>query len=129
MGHNSLLACIGLDNLAGTDVLGGPFGGGIHLSTVLSETAASLRAVRGGLQAPGFYFILLLSLVVWAAAYQYKSSYVIDVGGPLDDAYVTGFNAKEPDPTLGMPNSTPPYNYRWTGSSAKVVFTGIGNQP
>ncbi|MEA2575709.1 MAG: hypothetical protein QOH93_3007 [Chloroflexia bacterium] len=72
------------------------------------------------LRTPAFYLLLLISLAAWAAAYQYKTVYRVDVGGLLDDAYVSGFHAKE---------STPEFDYRWSTGSAAIVFPEIGNEP
>jgi hypothetical protein len=73
-----------------------------------------------GLAEPRLYLLLLLSLALGSLAYQYKTSYTVDFGGPGDDAYVSGFNAKEHNPAL---------NYRWSGPRSVVRFPGIGNEP
>jgi hypothetical protein len=57
---------------------------------------------------------------LWALAYQQKSVYTLDVGGKADDAYVSGFHAKERNDDL---------DYRWSGSFSSVRFPGVGNQP
>lgn len=77
---------------------------------------AGVRLVR----TPALYLLLLLSLTAWTAAYQYKTVYKIDVGGLLDDAYVSGFHAKE---------ATPEFEYRWSTERAVVNFPEIGNEP
>ncbi|HYP21468.1 MAG TPA: hypothetical protein VEY08_15455, partial [Chloroflexia bacterium] len=77
---------------------------------------AGVRLVR----TPALYLLLLLSLIAWTAAYQYKTVYKVDVGGLLDDAYVSGFHAKE---------ATPEFEYRWSTERAVVIFPEIGNEP
>ena len=62
--------------------------------------------------------MLLASLLAWVAAYQYKTTYMVEVGGLRDDAYVSGFHAKEVNPNL---------DYRWTGSASTIRLPGIGN--
>ncbi|MDQ3928252.1 MAG: hypothetical protein M3328_03790, partial [Chloroflexota bacterium] len=90
----------------------------------MSKPATVLRpsfdAVIHLLRTPALYLLLLLSLGTWAAAYQYKTAYRVDVGGLLDDAYVSGFHAKE---------STPEFDYRWSTDRAVITFPEIGNEP
>lgn len=90
----------------------------------MRRLAASLRATLGtlrhGLGIPGLYSLLLLSLLAWLTAYQQKAAYTVDVGGPLDYAYVSGFHAQE---------SAPHFNYRWSMAHSTVKFPGIGNEP
>lgn len=76
-------------------------------------------AVLNALRAPGIYLLLALSVVLWALAYQHKTVYAVDVGGTTDDAYVSGFHAKEHNAEL---------NYRWTTGRAVVTLPGVGNQ-
>lgn len=90
----------------------------------MKRLAASLRstlaALRHGFGIPGFYLLLLLSLLAWLAAYQQKAAYSVDVGGPLDYAFVSGFHAQE---------SAPGFSYRWSMAHSTVKFPGIGNEP
>lgn len=79
-----------------------------------------MGAATRGLRVPGFYLLLLASIPAWGLAYQQKSAYVVDLGGKGDDAYVSGFHAKERNPQL---------DYRWSGPVSTVTFPGIGNQP
>lgn len=82
-----------------------------------------LRGVHAALKllaSPALYLLLFASILVWAAAYQYKTTYAVDVGGLLDDAYVSGFHDKE---------TTPEFDYRWSTAHAAVSFPGVGNQP
>ena len=72
------------------------------------------------MRSPRFYLLIAGSLVLWAMAYQQKGSYVIDVGGLYDDAYVSNFHGKEGNDEL---------NYRWSRESSHLRFPGIGNQP
>lgn len=81
---------------------------------------SSLRAFVRLARTPAFYLLLLLSLAAWAAAYQHKTVYRVDVGGLLDDAYVSGFHDKE---------ATPEFDYRWSTGMASVSFPEVGNQP
>jgi hypothetical protein len=76
-------------------------------------------AVLNALRVPGIYLLLALSAALWALAYQHKTVYVVDVGGTTDDAYVSGFHAKEHNADL---------NYRWTTGRAVVTMPGVGNQ-
>lgn len=69
---------------------------------------------------PGFYLLLMSSLVMWSLAYQYKTPYVIDVGGLTDDAYLFDFHSKERNPDL---------NYRWSRGVSRLLLPSIGNQP
>ncbi len=64
--------------------------------------------------------LLLGSLLLWVVAYQAKSTYTVDVGGLTDDAYVTGFHAKE---------QTPELTYRWSKGLLTIALPGVGNQP
>jgi hypothetical protein len=90
------------------------------LSTLAASLREGARSVARRLRAPGFYLALLLSTLLWALAYQYKIEYVVDLGGPRDDAFVTGFHAKERNADL---------DYRWSGPSSTVTFPAVGNQP
>lgn len=85
---------------------------------------ASVRESLGVLwrlvRLPAFYLLLALSLAVWALAYQQKAAYTVDVGGPLDWAYVSNFYA---------PEKAPPIDYRWSKADSAVRFPGIGNEP
>lgn len=80
----------------------------------------SLLSIARGLRVPGFYVLLLLLLLLWCAAYQQKQVYTVDLGGPGDNAYLSGFNDKEHNEAL---------TYRWSGPSSLVTFPGIGNEP
>ena len=83
----------------------------------LSETfTAILRALREW----RFYALLAASLILWGAAYQYKTEYNLNIGGLYDDAYVADFHGKERNPEL---------NYRWSMGYSTILFPGIGNQP
>jgi hypothetical protein len=88
--------------------------------SLLESVRQSLIAVGRALRLPGFYLLLLLSLLMWSLAYQYKTSYVIDVGGLTDDAYLFEFHSKERNPEL---------SYRWSRSVSTLLLPGIGNQP
>ena len=90
------------------------------MSAAISSVRESIQAVARGLRVWGFYLVLLLSLIVWVLAYQYKTTYSVDLGGLGDDAYVSGFHAKEHNADL---------NYRWSDSVSSVRFPGVGNQP
>ena len=85
-----------------------------------ASLGSSLHSIGRGLRAPGFYLLLLASVALWALAYQQKAVYTLDVGGKVDDAYVSGFHAKERNADL---------DYRWSGSNSSVRFPGVGNQP
>ncbi len=87
--------------------------------------AAELRQLWRGLTSRWLWLTLLLAALLFGLSYQVKQEYLIDVGGPLDDAFVGGFNAKLPkDAEL----SRPPYTHRWSREYAEVVLPGIGNQ-
>ncbi len=85
-----------------------------------------LAATIRGLWTPLLPLILLGSILLWSIAYQVKSVYTVDIGGLTDDAYVTGFHAKEQTkPT----STTPELNYRWSQHLSTVDLPGLGNQP
>ncbi len=87
--------------------------------------AAELRQLWRGLTSRWLWLTLLLAALLFGLVYQVKQEYLIDVGGPLDDAFVGGFNAKLPkDAEL----SRPLYSHRWSREYAEVVLPGIGNQ-
>ncbi|MEO6457797.1 MAG: hypothetical protein ABIO92_05935 [Chloroflexia bacterium] len=90
----------------------------------MSRARASLTAmfaeVMRGFWTLRFPLLLLVSLLLWIVAYQAKSTYTVDVGGLTDDAYITGFHAKE---------QTPELTYRWSRGSSTVDLPGVGNQP
>lgn len=90
------------------------------MNMLASLLAPSLRAVYRLLRTPALYLLLLVSLGVWTAAYQYKAAYKVDVGGLLDDGYVSGFHDKE---------ATPEFDYRWSTGLATITFPEIGNEP
>jgi hypothetical protein len=90
------------------------------MSFVTAILMPGLDAVVRLLRAPALYLLLLLSMCAWTAAYQYKTVYKVDVGGLLDDAYISGFHDKE---------ATPEFDYRWSTSRAAVNFPEIGNEP
>ncbi|HST05781.1 MAG TPA: hypothetical protein VLQ48_13730 [Chloroflexia bacterium] len=88
-----------------------------------ATVAESLRALGRGLREPRFYMALLVALIAWTAAYQYKRDYTVEVADLRSTPYLSGFNDIEKsttDPTL---------SYRWSKGSAEVDFPGIGNQP
>ncbi len=90
------------------------------MNTLATVLRPALNAVVRLLRTPALYLLLLLSLATWTAAYQYKAVYRVDVGGLLDDAYVSGFHAKE---------TTPEFDYRWSTEYAAITFPEIGNEP
>lgn len=90
------------------------------MSALLGSLRATARTTLSGLKLPGFYLLLLLSLLAWALAYQQKAIYTVDVGGLLDRPYISGFHARE---------ATAGFDYRWSMAHADVKFPGIGNQP
>ncbi|MDQ3704289.1 MAG: hypothetical protein M3437_03525 [Chloroflexota bacterium] len=90
------------------------------MNTLATVLHPGLTAVVRLLGAPALYLLLLLSLAPWIAAYQYKAVYRVDVGGLLDDAYVSGLHAKE---------MTPEFDYRWSTGYAAITFPEIGNEP
>lgn len=96
---------------------------------MLSSLEQSLRTLVRGLRAPGFYLLLAVSIAGWAVAYQYKTTYTVDVGGLRDDAYVSGFYAKEPAPSALVSGGGPGYTYRWSGARSELILPGIGNEP
>jgi hypothetical protein len=77
------------------------------------------RALWSALRAPGIYLLLAACAVLWALAYQHKTVYIVDIGGLTDDAYVSGFHAKEHNDQL---------SYRWTTGRAEIFMPGLGNQ-
>ncbi|HMA35946.1 MAG TPA: hypothetical protein VKY74_15895 [Chloroflexia bacterium] len=87
---------------------------------------AELAWLARGLRTPGLYGCLLGALLVWALAWQVQTTYVLDVGGLDDDAFVRHFNDKEPDPKKF---SNPPLTYRWSQQSSALVWPGLGNAP
>ncbi|MFL5733614.1 MAG: hypothetical protein ACJ78Q_10475 [Chloroflexia bacterium] len=90
------------------------------MSTTLTNLRRTLATIARGLTQPRLYLLLLLSLATWSLAYQYKTTYTIDVGGLHDDAFVFGFNAKERNASL---------DYRWSGPKSSIRLPGIGNEP
>ncbi|HEX8231057.1 MAG TPA: hypothetical protein VF826_17350 [Chloroflexia bacterium] len=90
------------------------------MKTFVTVLHPGLNAAIRLLRTPALYLLLLFSLAAWTAAYQYKAPYRVDVGGLLDDAYVSGFHAKE---------ATPEFDYRWSTGYATITFPEIGNQP
>jgi hypothetical protein len=91
-----------------------------RLRRLRESIMSSARVVLWGLVNPRLWVLLAASLVVWSFAYQYKTTYTVDVGGMGDDAFVQNFNAKEHNGDLG---------YRWSRGSAAVLFSGLGNEP
>src|SRR5215210_6936311 len=89
--------------LGGYHLLDRAPGAGINVSVLVrlkQSLLQSLHVVSQSLRSPGIYLLLLSSIAVWSMAYQYKTAYVVDVGGPGDDAYVFDFNSKEHNPEL-----------------------------
>lgn len=91
--------------------------------TALEPLADSLRALARGLREPRFYIALVLSLVVWVAAYQNKRDYKLEVADLAYSPYLSGFNDIEKSAL------DPPFLYRWSTGSPDIRFPGIGNQP
>jgi hypothetical protein len=89
----------------------------------LNTVAESLRALGRGLREPRFYMALIVTLIVWVAAYQYKRDYTVEVADLRSTPYLSGFNDIEKNTT------DPSLSYRWSKGSAEVDFPGIGNQP
>ena len=59
------------------------------------------------------------ALLLWVLAWQVKTPYHLDIGGPDDNAYVGGdFYAKEPDPQA---NPHPEFTYRWSRADASIL--------
>src|SRR4051812_18897338 len=106
--------------VAGAGLLGRPPREGRRLRTTLTNLRRTLATIARGLTQPRLYLLLLLSLATWSLAYQYKTTYTIDVGGLHDDAFVFGFNAKERNASL---------DYRWSGPKSSIRLPGIGNEP
>ncbi|HEX8599609.1 MAG TPA: hypothetical protein VF952_13975 [Chloroflexia bacterium] len=90
------------------------------MNTFVNVLQPSVKAVVRLLRTPALYLLLLLSAGAWTIAYQYKTAYRVDLGDLLDDAYVSGFHAKE---------STPEFDYRWSTGHAAITFPEIGNEP
>lgn len=59
--------------------------------------------------------IAFLTVLALALAYQVRSRIVIDVGGPRDEFFLSGFHGAENDQTQ---------TYRWTQNSARVELEG-----
>src|SRR5439155_16386649 len=97
-----------------------PPGEGFLVSAGVEGLGRTGRTIGRGLAEPRLYLLLVASLVAWSLAYEYKTAYTVDLGGPGDDAYVSGFNAKEHNPSL---------DYRWSGPRSSVRLPGIGNEP
>jgi hypothetical protein len=87
-----------------------------------AELGLLVRAVRD----PLLYAGLGVALVLWALAWQTKSVYTLDVGGLTDNAFVHGFNDKEPDRKV-QPN--PPFTYRWSQAVSEITWPGLGAVP
>src|SRR4051794_3324290 len=119
-GHRANLPCSHHGRPARHRLLDRPFAEGFLLMRTLVSLRACLLAIGRALREPRIYAPLALAVVLWSLAYQQKTAYTVDVGGPDDDAYVSGFNAKEHNQAL---------DYRWSGSSSTIRFPGIGNEP
>jgi hypothetical protein len=82
-----------------------------------------LEDLGRGFRDPRIYLTLGVALVLWAAAYQHKREYTVQVADLGFHPYITGFNDIERSIT------DPPFDYRWSKSSPEIEFPGIGNQP
>ena len=82
-----------------------------------------LEDLGRGFRDPRLYLTLGAALLLWAAAYQHKREYTVEVADLSYHPYISGFNEVERSTT------DPPFDYRWSKSSPQIVFPGIGNQP
>src|SRR3954454_13832693 len=82
----------------------------------------ALRITHYALRSPWLYLCLLLSALLWSAAWQTKAVYTVKVGGYQDDAYVSNFFAREHV-------EAPPLDYRWSHGVSAVTLPGLGNVP
>lgn len=89
----------------------------------MKVAAAILGDVGRGLLWPRFLILVGLSVALWAAAYQHKREYVVEVADTAYHPYIEEFNDIETSA------SDPPFDYRWSKAAPQVKFPGIGNEP
>jgi hypothetical protein len=81
-----------------------------------------LNFIRRGLAAWQLHALLLLTLLLWALAYQTGQDFRFKLGlaNPADTLYIQSFNREEANSDL---------SFRWTSAESRVRFPGIGRLP